>query len=285
MSASSPTFSIVLPFRNPGAYFSLALRSVFAQTFEDWELLLLDDGSTDGSLETARSIQDSRVRVYSDGIRRGSGARRNQGVRESRGRYVALLDADDAMTPTRLQLQYEVLRGCGADTVVAGDAYAIDAESTVRGMRAGPGIINPTVAASREWFVKNPYSEDIAFLRAQDFELWTRTASFLRIIHIDAPLIYYRCTSEADLESYTMSSFAMMRVYTMYSYGRRRRLLSRVTAQLVKLWLVNLSRAFSPAAWRIDPHTKPVRAGKLRSAALLLTQIADTPFPVAVPSD
>jgi hypothetical protein len=107
----------------------------------------------------------------------------------------------------------------------------------------------------------------------------------LRIIHIDAPLIYYRCTSEADLESYTMSSFAMMRVYTMYSYGRRRRLLSRVTAQLVKLWLVNLSRAFSPAAWRIDPHTKPVRAGKLRSAALLLTQIADTPFPVAVPSD
>ena len=67
-------------------------------------------------------------------------------------------------------------------------------------MRAGPGIINPTVAASREWFVKNPYSEDAAFLRAQDFELWTRTANLLRIVHIDAPLIYYRCRSDADFE-------------------------------------------------------------------------------------
>ena len=285
MSDSNPAFSVVLPFKDPGAYFSLALRSVFAQTFEDWELLLLDDGSTDGSLETARSIQDSRVRVFSDGIRRGAGVRRNQGVKESRGRYVALLDADDAMTPTRLQLQYDVLRGCSADTVVTGNAYAIDAESTVRGMRAGPGIINPTVAASREWFVKNPYSEDAAFLRAQDFELWTRTANLLRIVHIDAPLIYYRCRSDADFESYTMSSFAMMRVSTMYSQGRRWRLLSRVTAQLLKLWLVNFSSAFSPAAWRIDPHTKPLGAGKLRTVALVLTQIGNTRIPVAACSN
>jgi hypothetical protein len=50
MSARSPTFSIVLPFRNPGVCFPLALKSVFEQTFEDWEVLLLDGGSTDGSL-------------------------------------------------------------------------------------------------------------------------------------------------------------------------------------------------------------------------------------------
>ena len=291
MSDVNPTFSIVVPFRNPGPYFSLALKSVFAQTFDDWELLLLDDGSTDGSLETARTIQDSRVRVFSDGIRCGAGTRRNQGVKESRGRYIALFDADDVMAPTRLQLQYDALRRCGADTVVAGGAYAIDAESTVLGVMAksnrpwGPDIINPTVAASREWFVKNPYNEDTAFLRAQDFELWVRTRDARQTIYIGAPLVYYRRGIYTDLERYMVTSFAMVRVYTMYSRGRRWRLLSQITAQLVKLWLLNYSFSFDPSSWRVNLHTMQLGAGELRSAALVLTQIGNASIPATACSN
>jgi hypothetical protein len=195
------------------------------------------------------------------------------------------------MTPTRLQLQYDALQRCGADAVVAGGAYAIDAESTVLGVMAtsnrpwGPDIINPTVAASREWFVENPYNEDTAFLRAQDFELWVRTRHVRQTIYIGAPLIYYRRGIYTDLERYMASSFAMMRVYTMYSRGRRWRLVSQVTAQLVKLWLLNYSFSFNPASWRLNLSAIQLGAGELRSATLVLTQIGNTRIPAAAGSN
>src|SRR5438309_10301144 len=87
--------SIGIPFLNARRFLADAVRSVFAQTCDDWELLLVDDGSTDGSLDVVRSIDDPRVRVISDGTNRGLCARLNQIASLARGKYLARMDADD----------------------------------------------------------------------------------------------------------------------------------------------------------------------------------------------
>jgi len=100
-----PLVSVGIPFLNPGPYLDLAVRSVFAQTYPNWELILVDDGSTDGSYERATAIQDPRVRVLRDGQNKGLPARLNEIVRLAKGELVARMDADDAMHPLRLAKQ------------------------------------------------------------------------------------------------------------------------------------------------------------------------------------
>ena len=98
-----PVITVGISYRNPGPYFRLALQSVFAQTFEDWELILLDDGSTDGSADMAHSIRDSRVRSLSDGHSRGLNARLNELTSLAQAPYFARMDADDVLHPERLK--------------------------------------------------------------------------------------------------------------------------------------------------------------------------------------
>src|ERR1035438_10086132 len=94
-----PDVTIVTPFRDPGSCFELALKSVFAQTLTNWELILIDDGSRDESLSFARSLRDPRVRVFSDGRRRRQQVRRNEAIALASAPYIALMDADDIMHP------------------------------------------------------------------------------------------------------------------------------------------------------------------------------------------
>src|SRR5262245_23142215 len=182
-----PDVTVSISFRNPGRYFALALQSVFAQSFTDWELLLMDDGSADGSLELARSLRDPRVRVCSDGFAKSLSVRLNELAGLARGRYFVRMDADDAMHPRRLERQVATLERHAGDVVAGSAAYSIDRDSKVIGMRpaasrqklgfsARHSFHHPTVAAPVEWFRRNPYSERSVYSRAEDAELWCRTA-------------------------------------------------------------------------------------------------------------
>src|SRR5205823_4196715 len=116
-----PLLSIAMPVRNAAPYLAASLGSIFAQSFADWELLAVDDGSDDQSLSMLRSIQDPRVRVFSDGRHLGVAARLNQIIREAQGAYIARFDADDLMHPSRFEKQLAFLEqspevhgmGCG----------------------------------------------------------------------------------------------------------------------------------------------------------------------------
>src|ERR1700730_5321173 len=106
-----PVLTIGLPMYNAGAFLEPALQSIFAQTFQDWELILVDDSSDDGSTELLRFIHDSRVRLLKNGPRRGLAARLNQIVRAARAPYLARMDADDMLDDSRLERQVNYLRG------------------------------------------------------------------------------------------------------------------------------------------------------------------------------
>jgi glycosyltransferase involved in cell wall biosynthesis len=106
--------SIITPFLNAGPFIEESIQSVLAQTYDDWELLLVDDGSTDASTGIAvryAAAHPERVRYLSHEHRqnRGASASRNLGARHARGEYLAFLDADDVYLPRKLEVQVPIL--------------------------------------------------------------------------------------------------------------------------------------------------------------------------------
>ncbi len=109
-----PTVSVVIIFRDPGAFLFEAIESVQGQTLTSWELLLVDDGSIDGSSELARAIAaeaPDRVRYleHVGHANRGMSASRNLGITHARGDFIAFLDADDELVPTALEEEVAIL--------------------------------------------------------------------------------------------------------------------------------------------------------------------------------
>jgi glycosyltransferase involved in cell wall biosynthesis len=111
--ATSPEVTGIIIVHNGAAFLDEAITSVRAQTFSEWELVVVDDGSTDSSFEIARrhGAADPRIRVvqHADGRRHGMSATRNLGLEHARGEYVGFLDADDVWCPTKLEEQLEIL--------------------------------------------------------------------------------------------------------------------------------------------------------------------------------
>ena len=109
---TAPLVSVIVIFYNPGRFFAEALDSVLTQSFQDWELLLVNDGSHDGSEELARRYAQSQKISYLEhpgGVNRGMSATRNLGLAHARGKYVALLDADDLWLPEKLTEQVALM--------------------------------------------------------------------------------------------------------------------------------------------------------------------------------
>lgn len=99
-----PTVSIIAPLYNKAAYVADMMQSVLSQTYSDWELLVVDNGSTDDSFLKAQQIQDSRIRLLQS-PKRGPGAARNYGLTHAKGKWIQFLDADDLLEPNHLEQQ------------------------------------------------------------------------------------------------------------------------------------------------------------------------------------
>ena len=115
MSTESPRISVVIPLYNKGAYIAATLQSVLHQTFPDFEVLVVDDGSTDNGPQAVRTFTDSRIRVVSQ-KNEGVSSARNQGIRLAQAPHIAFLDADDLWQPTYLQQMVPFILqhpGCG----------------------------------------------------------------------------------------------------------------------------------------------------------------------------
>ena len=204
-----PAVSVVLPFHNPGEYFPGAIESILAQTFDDFELLLLDDASNDGSKEVAEEIakRDSRVRIIRANVNLGLSRQLNRGVEESTGDFVARMDADDIALPSRFERQLSVFRakpdvgicGCLVDEISqtgeeTGFRWDLPAEhdqiASLQFIRCG--FSHPSVMFRKS--VLDDYSlryrED--FEVAQDYELWIRLLQFSKGYNIQDALLKYR---------------------------------------------------------------------------------------------
>lgn len=121
-----PTFSVVMPALNAERTIGSAIRSVLAQTRTDFELLVVDDGSTDETVEEVRkALPDSRIRLLSQ-EHRGVAAARNWAISEARGAFISMLDSDDLWLPSYLQVMGDVLAGNRQAALAYTDAWVFD---------------------------------------------------------------------------------------------------------------------------------------------------------------
>ena len=198
--------SIGIPFYNAEKYLADAIRSVFAQTYQDWELILIDDGSIDGSLEIAKSVDDSRVRVFSDGKNKKLAARLNEITKLAKYDYIARMDADDLIFPNRLELQMKCFeKNSNLDMVTTG-VYSVLNNLEIKGIRGASfenpdfvdvlsrkvGITHAALIIKKSWYERNKYDESLSI--AQDLDLWIRTVkkNDLKVKSISDPLYIYR---------------------------------------------------------------------------------------------
>ena len=183
--------TIAIPFFNAKDYLPDAIKSVFAQTYKDWELILIDDGSTDGSLEIAKSVNDPRVRVISDGKNKKLAVRLNEISKLAKYDYIARMDADDLMSPFRIEKQMNILiNNKDLDLVTCG-IFSISNKGEIKGVRhhysnyinlsdllnkRGMGVLHAGILGKKKWFERNQYNINLE--TAQDYELWVRSAAF-----------------------------------------------------------------------------------------------------------
>ena len=191
-NAACPAVSVVIPVYRASRDIPVALASVFAQTFTNFEVIVVDDGSPDAA-ELKVALEPFRSRLcYLEQPNRGAGAARNAGIRASRGRYVAFLDADDWWMPAFLERQVAFLeanRGCAmvycdalisGETPLAGRRFMETAPSNgevtlVSLIRQECNIALSTVVMRRRPLVAAGLFDE-TLRRGQDFALWLRLA-------------------------------------------------------------------------------------------------------------
>ena len=141
MTINKPVFSVVMPMYNVEKYVRQAIASVLAQTYQHFELLCVDDGSTDGTLAIAASFADPRIRIISQENRGLSGAR-NTGINNSSGLYVAFLDSDDYWDMDKLRSHLEHFRNNARLGVSYSASAFIDDNGRAMGIGQYPKIEN-----------------------------------------------------------------------------------------------------------------------------------------------
>lgn len=159
-AASEPLVSVIMPFLNAAPFLEEAIESVRAQTYPHWELLLCDDGSTDGSSAIARrfaELDPTRIRhlTHDDGETHGASAARNLGLRSARGDLVALLDGDDVWLPNKLEEQVAIMNERPDADALYGDTLSWYGwtgvpEDAARDVTPKSGMPGGTLLAPRE---------------------------------------------------------------------------------------------------------------------------------------
>ena len=223
--------TIGLPFYNAENYLVDAIKSVLAQTYPYWELILVDDGSTDNSLKIAQEFvsKDNRIRVVSDGLNKKLPSRLNQIIKEAKYDYIARMDADDIMHPERLEKQFDFLNNHKGFDLVSSGLISIDSKNKVRGFRCvdklyddfskpkiSYPIVHPSVMARKSWYLRNQYSEK--YPRAEDFELWTRaiTKKDFKMAVLPSLLLYYREEGNLSKDKIVNSYKDTLKIYANY---------------------------------------------------------------------
>ncbi len=199
-----PRVSVVIPAHNSMAYLPETLESVLAQTFTDFEVLIIDDGSSDHIVTWASQIVDARVKLISQANKGLAGAR-NTGIGEAQGEYIAFLDADDLWEPTILEKQVPCLDDNPAIGLVHSWMLLVDEEgrSTGRVMTSEAEgnvwekvieknvIACPSVVVRRHCFetvgVFDPKSKPL-----EDWDMWIRIAEHYPFALVRETLSYYR---------------------------------------------------------------------------------------------
>ncbi|MFC3198579.1 glycosyltransferase family 2 protein [Parapedobacter deserti] len=200
-----PAVSVLMLAYNVHGYIADAIQSVLDQSFQDFELIIYNDGSTDGTVNVVRKFSDSRIRLIDNPVNQGLSHARQATLEAATGKYVAILDSDDVSLPDRLQKQYHFMEQHPQVMLCGGNALIIDEESNKTGelLHQIYGhdelkvrfffnniLVNSCVMFRREKALQLGGYRDRA--PAEDYDLFVRLADQGAIYIFNEPLVYYR---------------------------------------------------------------------------------------------
>ena len=262
--SKKPIISIVMPIFNAEKYLIYALKSILLQTIENWELILIDDGSTDNSFEILNNINDKRFIKLKNDRNYGNSYSCNRGIEMAKGKYIARMDADDICFPNRLEMQLKFMENNpDVDAISCGSIKTNNKLDIIYGIDTPPTdhkeitklywfnkqilfgtniwITDGALFAKSEWFKKWHYDENIFF--AQDFDLMFRANSESNYSNVKDILYIYRKSGVTS--SYKNQLLAIYyKNRTLIKYGFKNKLWGKSSIGI----LVNTLRIFTAAA-------------------------------------
>jgi glycosyltransferase involved in cell wall biosynthesis len=200
-----PEVSVVVPAYNAARFVASAIESVLAQTYDDYEILVVDDGSTDDTREVVNQYKSAKIRYIAQ-KNAGVAVARNTGMAEGRGRWVAFLDADDTWFPTKLERQMHALRADSSARVCYSAFTVVDASLAPIGVRRSARVGTAledlllrgnivgsicTVLCDREMILSTG-GFDPRLSQCADWEMWVRLAARTEFVYVDESLVTYR---------------------------------------------------------------------------------------------
>jgi glycosyltransferase involved in cell wall biosynthesis len=212
-SVKTRTVSAIIPVYNCAKYIGKSIESVLAQTNRPHEIIVVDDGSTDGTYEALNPYLDSIIYVYQKNA--GEPAARNTGIRHSSGEYIAFLDADDLWLPDKLQLQMDYFAAHPECSLVYTDMATFNENGILvksvrafrgrvyHGGRIFPYVFQETLFGSGSVVFRKDCCEkagyfDESFLIGCDYEMWLRMSRHFEFGYVDKPLLMYRQHQEMN---------------------------------------------------------------------------------------
>jgi len=207
--ASAPLVTVLMPVYNGEPFVADAVESILGQTFRDFEFLILDDASTDRSVEIIEGYGDSRIRIVRNEQQIELIRTLNRGLELARGKYVARMDADDISLPERLERQVAFLEAnpdvgaCGAWVVTMGDCegeiwgYPESATEIRCRLLFDAALAHPSVCMRRDAFARHHLQFDEAYPHAEDYQLWRTASEKFPLANIGEVLVRYRIHADS----------------------------------------------------------------------------------------
>jgi glycosyltransferase involved in cell wall biosynthesis len=288
-----PEVSVLLPVRDGARTLALAMLSVLEQSFGDFELLVLDDGSVDASPDIALGFGDPRVRLLRDGMKQSLAARLNQGIAAAAGRYIARMDADDVCYPDRFARQVARLNADSSLDLVGCRALIFDDSGTATGLFPyrlnhealcahpwnGFYLVHPSWMGRAGWFRRYRYQTP-ELVRSQDQELLLRAYPDSRFAVLDEILLGYRMGPSALRNVLSQRRCLLAAQITQFAQRRQwRNLLLATLATGLKLPRDLVFATAAGRRWRdhrggkVPPETLKAWTELLRSLSGRLDQL------------
>lgn len=200
--------SVVMSVYNAEVYLSEAIESILTQTYKSFEFIIINDGSTDKSLEIIEKYaeKDNRI-VLINRENRGLPYSLNEGILLAKGKYIARMDADDISLPIRLEKQVSFMENnpeigvCGTAVLNFDTGSSWILSSTDKMLKSellfATVFAHPTVMMNKVLLLENQLLYNETFLQSQDFELWTRLADYTKFANLKIPLLRYRILEDS----------------------------------------------------------------------------------------
>jgi glycosyltransferase involved in cell wall biosynthesis len=221
VESSSPRVSILMPVFNAGKFINKAVASILNQTLQDFQLIIIDDASTDGTYELIQAFSDSRIQLVRKTKNTGYVDSLNMGLALTTGKYIARMDGDDISLPHRLEKQIDILESDESLGICGSNYQVIDEEGTLNPQKNWPGnslpafwellwenpIAHPTVVMRTEVLRQYGFQYNTEKHPAEDYDLWCRMSLVTKIYRMDEVLLYYRVHSNSQFQKNKEAAF------------------------------------------------------------------------------